>query len=153
MSEPPQFTAARQRTPQEKEYISEWRPGRMPKRILVTGSREWTDAYELGMALLYAGIGTPWPKITVVHGAAVGADSMADTLTKWFRGKVEPYPVSPQEWRRFGKEAGHLRNQKMVDLGADICLAFPTASSRGTWDCVRRAEKAGIPVKIYKEAA
>jgi hypothetical protein len=35
----------------------------------------------------------------------------------------------------------------MVDLGADLCLAFPMPRSRGTWDCVRRAKKAGIVVR------
>lgn len=39
----------------------------------------------------------------------------------------------------------------MVDLGADICLAFPTKSSIGTWDCVRRANAAGIRVIIVPE--
>lgn len=38
----------------------------------------------------------------------------------------------------------------MVDSGAEVCLAFPEDDSRGTWDCVRRAEKANILVKVYK---
>lgn len=51
---------------------------------------------------------------------------------------------------RYGKPnfscAGLVRNQLMVDLGADICLAFPLPGSRGTWDCMGRAEAAGIKV-------
>lgn len=34
----------------------------------------------------------------------------------------------------------------MVDLGADLCLAFPLPDSRGTKDCMARAKKAGIKV-------
>jgi hypothetical protein len=45
---------------------------------------------------------------------------------------------------------GNYRNQHMVDLGARICLAFPLPSSRGTYDCMARAEAAGIPVKTYE---
>ena len=41
----------------------------------------------------------------------------------------------------------------MVDLGADVCLAFPLGESRGTRDCMRRASEAGIPVIDYDPAA
>ena len=57
----------------------------------------------------------------------------------------------PADWSTHGRAAGPIRNQQMVDRGADICLAFPTSSSIGTWDCVRRAKAAGIPVEIHKQ--
>jgi hypothetical protein len=38
----------------------------------------------------------------------------------------------------------------MASLGAKLCLAFPRkGGSRGTWDCIRKAADAGIPVRIY----
>lgn len=110
------------------------------KRILITGSREWTDTEAMGEELLWFGFGL------VVHGAARGADKLADALARGFGWPTEPHPVTRAEWNRIGKRAGHLRNQRMVDLGADICLAFPTVDSRGTWDCAARARRAGIPV-------
>jgi hypothetical protein len=33
---------------------------------------------------------------------------------------------------------------------ARLCLAFPTPSSRGTWDMVRRATAAGIEVEVHR---
>ena len=45
--------------------------------------------------------------------------------------------------------AGHARNQDMADLGADVCLAFPTKNSRGTLDMIKRAEAAGIAVQNF----
>jgi len=39
----------------------------------------------------------------------------------------------------------------MVDAGADIAYAFPIEGSKGTWDLVKRAQKAGIPVQVYGE--
>jgi hypothetical protein len=35
----------------------------------------------------------------------------------------------------------------MVDLGADLVLAFPLGKSEGTRDCIRRATAAGIHVR------
>jgi hypothetical protein len=116
------------------------------KRVLITGSREWAgpEAWVVMEGLL-----AQLPKdAVVVHGAARGADSMADTAASNLGLKRERHPISRSDWAILGTSAGPARNQEMVNLGADVCLAFPTESSRGTWDCVRRAEAAGIPVVI-----
>jgi hypothetical protein len=42
--------------------------------------------------------------------------------------------------------AGPRRNAKMVEKGADICLAMPYGLSYGTKGCARLAKKAGIEV-------
>ncbi len=44
--------------------------------------------------------------------------------------------------KELGKAGGPVRNQAMVDSGADLCLAFPDNKSIGTWDCVQRARAA-----------
>lgn len=45
-----------------------------------------------------------------------------------------------------------IRNKQMVELGADLCLAFPDHpkghGSRGTWNCIDLAQQAGIPVLV-----
>lgn len=116
-------------------------------RILVTGSRDWSDADTMFRALLRQP-----GDAQLVHGGCKGADLMADRLWK-ILGRIElngrPYPeVHEAKWSEFGAAAGPIRNQRMVDLGADVCLAFPMPWSRGTWDCVRRARAAGIAVEI-----
>jgi hypothetical protein len=58
----------------------------------------------------------------------------------------EPYPA---DWS-FGKSGGPVRNQKMVDAGADVCLAFPLPDSTGTVDCMERARIAGIPTLVFE---
>jgi hypothetical protein len=45
-----------------------------------------------------------------------------------------------------GRILGPQRNSLMVSLGADVCLAFPADSSRGTIDCMDKARAANIPV-------
>ena len=120
-----------------------------PYRILVTGSRKWADADAVRTNL--AVFGTPrfeGREVVVVHGDAHGADTIAAEVGRSLGFTVEPHPA---DWTTHGKRAGPIRNQAMVDLGADICLAFPTTSSVGTWDCVRRANRAGIRVIVVPE--
>ena len=107
-------------------------------RVLITGSRDWTDEGLIWNVL------SPYLPAVLVHGACpTGADEIASTLWVANGGTEEPHPA---DWS-LGKKAGPLRNQEMVDLGADICLAFPLLESRGTRDCMRRATAAGIPVR------
>lgn len=112
-------------------------------RILITGSRAWTDRAAIRRALANAGgvFGAHPQEVTIVHGGARGAE---------FGCRVE---VHPADWPRHGKAAGHRRNAEMVALGADVCLAFPLGESRGTRDCVRRARDAGIPVVEHAAVA
>jgi hypothetical protein len=109
-------------------------------RVLITGSREWDDR-----ETIYAILKALPPGSVIVHGDADGADSIAAVLAESMGHTAEPHPVSKETWKTVGPAAGPLRNQRMVDLGADLCLAFPRSGSRGTWDCVRRARKAKIP--------
>jgi hypothetical protein len=117
-----------------------------PRRVLVTGSRDWPDKAPIYRALYFQRIIAGDDGMIVVHGACpTGADAIADHWAHHFypdHVKAEPHPAN---WD-LGKKAGPLRNQAMVDLGADICLGFPMPSSRGTYDCMQRARAAGIQV-------
>lgn len=111
-------------------------------RILITGSRNWTDAQTLDEALSH--FHDAHPNAVLVSGACpTGADRLAEEAWESWGGTVERHPA---DWDRHGKAAGPLRNQEMVDLGADICVAFPLPDSRGTKHCMGAAERAGIPV-------
>ena len=113
-------------------------------RILITGSRDWEDRMSIDWALWEVAEEAGDEEITVVHGGATGADTIAGERAAAYGWNVE---VHSAEWDKHGKAAGPIRNQKMVDLGADICLAFPLGVSRGTRDCMRRARAAGIRVR------
>jgi hypothetical protein len=112
-------------------------------KILVTGSRDWADTAAVKTMLEDQAAKRPREPVTLVHGAAPGADTIAAMLAEQHGWQVETFPA---EWDRYGRRAGPVRNQLMVDHGADVCLVFPMPDSRGTWDCVRRARKAGIPL-------
>lgn len=118
----------------------------MALRVLVTGSRDFVDRDLARQAIVWAanvaGVENP-ADVTVVHGAARGADMVLAELAESFGCVVEAHPA---RWEELGKKAGPVRNQEMAALGADVCLAFPLPGSRGTLHCMQEAAKVGIPV-------
>jgi hypothetical protein len=140
-------------------------------RLLFTGSRSWADRNAL-----YAELGEAEQRardlgcrvILVVHGFAGGADTMADDWTflrsllpGMFRDR-ERHPLTVSEWYpggKFDRTAGMKRNQLMVSLCADECVAAVDECRKTT--CRRRkphgshgashaaglAERSGIPVR------
>lgn len=114
-------------------------------RILVTGSREWTDTETIRQAL--ADHAKLTERTTVVDGACPrGADRIAHWFASAWGWRTERHPA---DWETHGKRAGFIRNAEMVALGADICLAFIKDGSKGATDCADIAEKAGITVRRF----
>lgn len=88
----------------------------------------------------------------VVHGNAPGADSIANrwALENNRNGYNVAVEVHPAQWTKHGRRAGPLRNQEMVDAGADLVLAFIKDNSPGASHLVREARTAGIPVEEFR---
>ncbi len=129
------------------------------QRVLVTGARAWTDAAAVcrSLDLVLAHLGS---FILIQGDAKDGLDVIAKG---WAIRTNCPHEDVPADWSRscdgdchhsvrwrngttYCTIAGFLRNQEMVDRGADLCLAWPLGKSLGTRDCMRRAKRAGIPV-------
>ncbi|WP_031514818.1 DUF2493 domain-containing protein [Streptomyces sp. NRRL F-5123] len=114
-------------------------------RVLVTGSRDWHQPVSIEIAL--TSLLLTRRHITVVHGACPrGADAMAHAWATTRGIEVEPHPA---DWQQHGKAAGFRRNAEMVNLGADLCLAFIRNSSRGASHTAALADAAGIPVRRW----
>lgn len=109
-------------------------------RILVTGGRDWTRRRPVEDALARAIAGRD--DVVIVHGAAFGVDGIAQAYADAHGYECEPYPA-----RMF--PSNRARNQHMVNLGADVCLAFAMAWKSGTGMCARMARKAGVEVLDY----
>ena len=118
-------------------------------RIMVTGSRYWTDVTALGLALQSEAGATPPADLTLIHGDAQGADRAAASYAEGLGWTVQAYPPDPPG---AGPQLT-ARNQAMIDSGPDVVLAFPLPGSVGTWDTVNRAKRAGITVRISKPSA
>lgn len=141
----------------------------MKFRVLVTGSRDWSDAEAIDTALSAMARGAAeggYDGMTVVHGGASGADSLAQRWASLRRDAGQPVVPEPHpaRWSR-GASAGMERNREMVDLGADVCVAFVGPCNRprcrrpkphdshGTAQCMRLAERAGIHVVSIRAGA
>ena len=106
-------------------------------RVIVCGGRDYTDGTTVARVISALNpVGT-----VVVHGGARGADSLAADWCRTFGVPEEPHPA---DWNLHGKAAGPIRNQAMLEAGADLVIAFPGGA--GTADMVGRARSAGVPV-------
>lgn len=127
------------------------RDGSFVIRVLVTGSRDWPDR-ELVWDQLYKILGE-FGRFTLVHGDCLtGADNHAD---EWgievgldLSDNLERHPADWKGPRKRG--AGYARNAEMVNLGADLCLAFIKDESNGATHCSQLAEEAGIPTQYFR---
>lgn len=113
-----------------------------PIRVVVTGSREWSD-YEIveeAFTLLP-------PGSRLAHGGARGLDTIAGEIALVQGLEVVVYPA---DWSRYGKLAGTLRNRMMVDTEfPHLVLAFPLPGSIGTWHCAYYALARGHEVYVW----
>lgn len=118
-------------------------------RVLICGSRGWSDPLPInaviaGHDVLAEGANE---KLIIIHGDAPGADRLAKRLGHQWGAQVIDEPA---QWDRYGKRAGPIRNQKMLDdHKPDVVYAFRShGKSNGTDDMVAKARAAGVPTYV-----
>lgn len=113
----------------------------LPERlVLVCGSRMWPydDLIEDRIAALDR-------DVTIIHGGAMGADSMAGKAAHALGFKTRVfYPDYPTHGRRAPLE----RNLEMLDQGPELVIAFDAGTS-GTGHTITHAKERGIPVEVH----
>lgn len=146
--------------------------------IGLTGPRRWTDVQLLEDTLLdvwHDALQNGYDSIELIHGCAEGADTIGG---KWAIRNGILVRERPADWEapcgaecrpghrrrnrrgiEFCPQAGHRRNQQMVDerpvlfvaatmrCTAAKCASKPAHDSHGATDCIRRAMTAGIPIR------
>ncbi len=115
-------------------------------RVIMCGDRNWTDGSAVYRELREL-INTYGDRLEVIEGGARGADRLAAEACK--RLKVSCIEILA-DWVTHGRAAGPLRNQAMLDMGAEYVVAFHSnlENSRGTRDMVNRARRNNIPVRV-----
>lgn len=81
----------------------------------------------------------------VVSGCARGADTCGE---KWAESHGIPVKKFPADWDRFGKSAGHRRNQQMAEYAQAVVL-FP--GGFGTADMAKRAKRMKLLVFDFRD--
>ena len=133
-------------------------------RIGVTGPRTWTDrrAIEGLFFALYEDALEQGESVTLLEGEAEGFDTLCRQVAEMLGWIIEPYPI--KSWYvngQFDRTAGHKRNERMVQAGADHWIAGimqcdkPEHSNQsahithGTADCIKRLKRRGIePIEL-----
>jgi len=111
-------------------------------RVLICGDRNFTDKQRICKYVSGLPIGT-----VIIHGNARGADTLAKECAEEMGYEVISFPAL---WDKYGRAAGPIRNQQMLDEGKpDLVVYFHDnlEKSKGTADMVRRAKKRGLIVK------
>ncbi|WP_368861197.1 SLOG family protein [Frankia sp. AgB32] len=124
-------------------------------RVLITGSRDWRNA-----ALIYWALDSRLRRagpagLVVVQGACpTGADLIAERWAETARADGHPVVSEehPADWDRLKKRSGMIRSAEMVQVGADVCLAFIRNRSAGATGCARLALDAGIELHVWRES-
>jgi len=78
--------------------------------------------------------------LAILTGGATGADNYG---RHWAQAYLLMAIEEKADWKKYGKKAGPLRNQKMVDR-ADGIILFP--GGVGTTDVATRAREKGIRI-------
>lgn len=125
-------------------------------RVIIAGGRTFTDYEKLSgeasniiKANLDA-LGLNEEQVRIISGHAAGTDSLGERFATESGFNLTIFPAN---WVRFGKPAGCIRNQTMVDYATEegndnMLIAFWNGTSRGTRDMIDRAEKSGMDVFI-----
>lgn len=131
-------------------------------KVLVTGSRGWDDEQIIhlmldGIVKRQVALGRT-DQVIIVHGDAVGADTMAENWVKKMRKNPfisvdsHRHPVSPEDWKKYGKAAGHIRNHKMADEEEpNVAFAFWDGKSPGTKGMISYLLSKGIKTFVMMD--
>jgi hypothetical protein len=119
-------------------------------RVLVTGSRGWTDygrIYRRLASLAAADHGNQ--RIVVIHGdAPSGADALADKAAHDLGYHIRKYKADFD----LGKQAGNSRNGFMLrEERPHVVMAFWDGDSPGTSDAIEQALDMNLYVEIHEQ--
>ena|ERR1700722_254124 len=112
--------------------------------LIIAGSRDFDDYERLSRDTFRYIKTLRKDGIAVLSGCAMGADVLGGRFALEHGHELKLFPA---DWKKYGKGAGFIRNQQMVDA-ADAAIFFWDGVSRGTSDCISRCKKKGIGFEI-----
>lgn len=121
-------------------------------RIIVAGTRTFSD-YELLRNKLDDFISElnqkyPGKQIVIITGAAKGADQLGSFYA---RSHNIPLKEFPADWNTYGRAAGPIRNQQMLDYvlhEIPVLIVFWDGESRGTKNMINIAKRCNVQTEV-----
>jgi hypothetical protein len=115
-------------------------------KVLVCGGRDYVDVKRLQVVMDYLHELNDFDHL--IHGAAIGADTLAGKWAKDHGVHVMSYEAN---WELHGNSAGPIRNTRMLVEGKpDLVVAFP--GGKGTSNMMKQAINKGFDVfKVFQE--
>jgi hypothetical protein len=111
---------------------------------IIAGSRSITDYETVYEAIRESG----WMNdITeVVSGCANGVDKLGERFARDHNIPISQFPAN---WKKYGKQAGYIRNQQMA-MNADTLIAIWDMKSKGTANMIEIAQSLNLQTFIWK---
>ena len=121
-------------------------------RIIIAGSRDFSDYAYLEETMLKIIGSLESSSIEIISGDARGADKLGAAFAKHHNLKLKSMPA---DWTRYGNSAGYRRNAEMAAYAVEdpesMLVAFWDGESKGTGHMVDLAKKHNIKyVKIFQ---
>lgn len=105
----------------------------MSIKLAIIGSRSFSSYNDLDIAIKDLN----FDLALIISGGARGADQLAES---WANAKKIAFKAILPQWKKYGKGAGIVRNQLIVEE-ADFCLIFWDGESLGTKSTIALCEK------------
>lgn len=107
-------------------------------RVLIAGGRDFDDRDLLFRVLNEQHARRPLTLI--IHSCAAGADRLAD---EWADANDVAVDAKPADRKRYGREAGSIRNAQMLAEHLDLVIIFP---GKGTVDLIKKTNQGDVTV-------
>lgn len=111
-------------------------------KVIVAGGRDFDD-YELLKNKLDILLQNK-TEVTIVSGAARGADKLGERYAKERGYAISSYPA---KWNKYGNSAGYVRNREMAKFG-DALVAFWDGKSKGTRHMINLAKEEALMIRV-----
>ena len=119
-------------------------------RIIIAGSRNFTDYDLLERTLLdYTGL-INHDQIEIISGCTRGADKFGEEFANSLNYDIVRFPA---DWDRYGKSAGYRRNAEMAEYASHengVLFAFWDGMSRGTKSMIDLANRYKLDVHVIR---
>lgn len=115
-------------------------------KIIIAGSRTLNDYKLVKDAMEHAMKVLQWNPSTIISGTATGIDRQGEI---WAKVNAVPVLRFPANWRRYGKGAGHKRNEEMAS-NADGLIAIWDGMSSGTANMIDVAKAYDLQVYVNR---